>query len=147
MGTREILPARRAQILRSVSFVLAGDPPGVTRGMDIAAGYVPCEFPAGGRVIEVFVDGGFKPGSQGEFELNDQAVLASMLLQFGMTPRGLRMHLGGGDQGLHFGNDGKVIGSCATIIQRVAEELIDIQIALDDIWGPLAQQPKPAAAP
>lgn len=140
MGSRDILPPRRDQIVHHVTFRLAGDPTGIERTMAVAGGFVAAPFPQGGIVREIFVDAGYKVGSQAEFELNDQAVMASLLLQLGMTPRGLRLHLGGGEKGMGVGADGKGIGPCTSVIQRALEELIDIQIAVDRLWGAKAER-------
>ncbi len=82
--TRERLPNRRRSITDSFHW-----PPDTGARIHLSAG-----FTGDGRILEVFVRGGGKVGSERDFLLDDVAVLVSLLLQRGETLAGIARSLG-----------------------------------------------------
>lgn len=90
---RAPLPGRRSHRTRKVHFALPGDPG--DRKLYVVAGFIPLRAPEGSRVIEVFLRGAGPVGSELAGMLDKIAHMMSLLLQFGLTPSGLRHQLAG----------------------------------------------------
>lgn len=82
--TRERLPNRRRQVTDSLHW-----PPSTGARIHLSAGLT-----GEGRILEVFLRGGGKVGSERDFLLDDVAVLVSLLLQRGETLAGIAHSLG-----------------------------------------------------
>ncbi|HLJ20095.1 MAG TPA: ribonucleotide reductase [Stellaceae bacterium] len=103
---RERLPNRRAQITDNVRWPLDGG-----RRIHVSAGLTP-----DGRILETFLRGGGRVGSEVDFLLDDVAVLISRLLQHGDT-------LGAIASGL-----GRLsTGEPASVVAAVVDRLLEIE--------------------
>jgi len=135
---RHRLPNRRVGEVRVIAF--AHDDHAQPRRLYITANYDPTDA-AAPRVLEVFLRGKSKVGTESDFLYDDIAVLLSTSLQYGLTPRGIRNHLGAAD------SDGRA----KSLIAAVVDELIVIQDELVDAWraslGLPLLHPQPEAAP
>ncbi|WP_299085881.1 hypothetical protein [uncultured Ruegeria sp.] len=104
---RHQLPTRRLAENRQFT-----TPEGHT--VHLSVGYDPDEQD---RPREVFYSGGFRSGSQLEFQVQDSCILFSLLLQYGLRPDEISKSLSRVEL-----PDGS--NACASLIGRIAEELV-----------------------
>jgi hypothetical protein len=137
---RRRLPNRRAAEIRVIEF--GG------RKIYVTVGFDPTVQDAAPRILEVFLRGKSKVGAELDFLYDDIAVLLSTSLQYGLTPRGIRRHLGAASLGVDDAGEQRAGGQPMSLIAAVVDELIVLQDELVDAWRaaqglpPLHPQPK-----
>jgi len=122
-GKREKLPDRRAQITRRIVFTAPGG--AEPSALEVSAGYVPGCLPDG-RILEAFLHGTGKVGSSLHYLLDDCGVMISLMLQHGMTPRGIRARLGA---------PAEAGGRPASLLAAVIDTLVEMQSEIDQTPG------------
>lgn len=123
------LPARRQQKIRRVEYTLLGS--GATQKIYVAVGYLPLPAPDGGRVLEVFLHGAGRVGSERDGMLDKLAVLISLTLQLGISPRRLRDHLAAGELSAYCGDLGRATDVIGVVVDQIIamQEEITVEIA------------------
>jgi hypothetical protein len=102
---RERLPNRRRQITDITRWPLAGG-----RSIHVSAGLAP-----DGRILETFLRGGGRVGSETDFLLDDVAVILSRLLQHGDTIELIARGVGR----LPDGSPASMVGAAVDVLQRL----------------------------
>ena len=122
---RQLLPSRRAQVIRKLEYFAGGDATKPPTKIFIGAGYVNAPPPEGGRVIECFLRPGSKSGSELEFLLDDAAVMISLCLQCGYTPAAIEKHLG-----FSAGEPDRPL----SLVSAAVKELVEIDRSVKEAW-------------